>query len=711
MIFLYNSIIHKVHCAVQEEGFGIFTYIMELTHYLSYLSRNESLMPRVIWNDENCEELVIDGRRVTVTSFCALYHRLFEETETLLHQVLLGCEVPNFDGLDVVDNLSNTNPGYSFISDSRNPFSKYRKNLLIQILNPAHGDRFWFGELCGKQIVWNTGKDGITAWIKNCERCLANMFALLHYGAGQPGRGTELGTLTWVNSADRPRSVYWFHGVLNIVTTYNKTQATSERDRVICRSLPPPVGRLFIIWMALVIPALDAIWANLEPNLDPFKQSLFSQHLFAGRYGCFDTEDFSSILASISGQPVSEGGLGYAMNISTTRHFLIAIMREHLKGIPERSLLEEYFNEQSRHGEDAAEHYALSFSSIAGVISDRLAKFVKLSKLHHRLLYRDYSHSTVALPNQPSGPPPLSDPLDIAVLADKICRRLYSTSTFSSQMASHLAPGIYNCIAEAVALAIIQKSACGENAHLLPSKVTPSTSPPRVSHTAVGTVDVSTVEINPERWRELHGMMGDGALFKSPAQACLVELCARRENDVLAILGTGQGKSLAFMLNAFRRGEVGMATIVVVPLLSLQQDLGWRMKEKGIRTLSWCARKRNISIDESIQVVLVVTETAASEAFINWMLKQSEQGRIARIAFDEAHCVVIESHYQPVLEALKPLRQARVQVVALTATAPSSAVWGYYLLQHKLFAHLLYGRRSATPSSPWPTKTREYTKQ
>ena len=393
-IFLNSSIIHKIRRRVQEEGFGVFTHLMELGHYLSILIFNSSVMPRVMWNDQHGKELNIDGHLVTMTSFRNLYRKLFDETEKLLlKEVLLSSDIPNFEEHQLMDNLSEKKVHYSFISDPRNPFLQHRNHLLNHILSPVHENRFVLEQREGK-ILWNRNKtSGIMAWVKNCERCLAYLFALFHYGAGQPARGTELAALTWVNTMDQARSIFWFHGLVNIIFTYNKTQGNAGTSRVISRSLPPPVGRLCIIWMALVIPALDAIWANLKPNLTYSEQSVFFQNVFTGRYGHFETEDFSAILASISGQPVAEGGLGYAMTISTTRHFLIAIMREYLKEMPDKSLLEDFFNEQSGHGDAAAQHYALSFASISGVSSDRLRKFVELSKIHHKFLYDDDSES------------------------------------------------------------------------------------------------------------------------------------------------------------------------------------------------------------------------------------------------------------------------------------------------------------------------------
>jgi len=101
----------------------------------------------------------------------------------------------------------------------------------------------------------------------------------------------------------------------------------------------------------------------------------------------WDTDDLSSILMSISGEPVTNFGLGHSMGIADTRHFLIGIMRKHLRGIASvTDLLEEYFNAQSGHSEDVAEKYAISFDTIQCVSIDHLARFVAISKAQHDLV-------------------------------------------------------------------------------------------------------------------------------------------------------------------------------------------------------------------------------------------------------------------------------------------------------------------------------------
>jgi hypothetical protein len=64
------------------------------------------------------------------------------------------------------------------------------------------------------------------------------------------------------------------------------------------------------------------------------------------------SDDLSSILSSISGEPVADGGLGHLMGLVATWHVLIGIMKRHLHDLVDKyKLTDELFNEQSGHGE------------------------------------------------------------------------------------------------------------------------------------------------------------------------------------------------------------------------------------------------------------------------------------------------------------------------------------------------------------------------
>ena len=679
----FIRIVHDVRKAVREDGYRPFTHLMEMTHFLSVLDKNTPRMPRIMWNDDAGEVMVFDGHLITTTSFRMMYQKLLRDTkEMLLDKVLLGLEFPDLHHDHIHDELNNSEPGYSFISDKRNKFHNNRDFLISSILNDSkHGDRFHYHKhTSGSTIAWNT--EGILEWFRICEVCIGNLFALTHYGSGQPARGTELAIFAPENTTIHRRSVYFYRGYINLVSIYNKTQTNTGKPRVIGRSLPQEVADLYVLWLTFVVPAEDYLWNcwKREPA-DPCR---FRHRLFTGISGNFTTDDFSAILSSLSGERVVDSGMGHAMGMADTRHYLIAIMREYCRGIPDRNFLERYFNEQSGHGEDAAENYAITFSSILNVSDDHLDKFVEISKLQHRLLFPDtVRHGDIVKSGSSAG---ISDSttIDYHKLSALIANALeQSPQKFSrsqlvplaSQVATLLAPGMKQNIADAISA--ISPITLPQNRAV----VSGGAVQPHVSSAAEPIlVDVSEVEISPARWTELRQLMGPNAVFKSSYQACAVELSAQRKNDLLVVLGTGGGKSLVFMLCAVNEDEDGLTTIVIVPLVALALDLARRLRNKKIRVAMWS----NTTSYYSAQVTIVVSETAASEGFLSYFLKGCREKKIARVVVDEIHTIHTDNHYRPLLSRIKDLRQGDVQFIGLSATILPAAVTKTMELMHFL---------------------------
>jgi superfamily II DNA helicase RecQ len=82
-----------------------------------------------------------------------------------------------------------------------------------------------------------------------------------------------------------------------------------------------------------------------------------------------------------------------------------------------------------------------------------------------------------------------------------------------------------------------------------------------------------------------------------------------RESPVVAVMGTGGGKSLLFMLPAFCSD--GGVSVVVVPLIALRQDMQKRCQQMGIVCREWNSRQPA----DAARVVLVTPESAVSEGF------------------------------------------------------------------------------------------------
>ncbi|KAG9378478.1 RecQ Superfamily II DNA helicase [Pyrenophora tritici-repentis] len=78
----------------------------------------------------------------------------------------------------------------------------------------------------------------------------------------------------------------------------------------------------------------------------------------------------------------------------------------------------------------------------------------------------------------------------------------------------------------------------------------------------------------------LKRMMGEEAKFRGVQEAAIKAITAG-ESPVVAVMPTGAGKSLLFMLPAW--AEQGGTTVVVVPLIALRGDMAQRCKKLGYR--------------------------------------------------------------------------------------------------------------------------------
>ncbi len=144
-------------------------------------------------------------------------------------------------------------------------------------------------------------------------------------------------------------------------------------------------------------------------------------------------------------------------------------------------------------------------------------------------------------------------------------------------------------------------------------------------------------------------------------------------NDVVALLPTGGGKSLCYQIPSLSKEGV---CLVISPLISLMNDQIENLDRKGIKALTI---KGNSTKDEIVRLFdtlkygktkfLYLSPERLSSEFIQQKIKETP---INLIAIDEAHCISEWGHdFRPSYRHIKKIRKIlpEVSMIALTATA------------------------------------------
>ena len=165
-------------------------------------------------------------------------------------------------------------------------------------------------------------------------------------------------------------------------------------------------------------------------------------------------------------------------------------------------------------------------------------------------------------------------------------------------------------------------------------------------------------------------------VFREPQQQ-IIEATLRQE-DVLALLPTGGGKSICFQVPAMAMEGV---CLVVSPLIALMKDQVENLSKRGIQAHAIYSGMHNEEIKTilgnclygGVKFLYLSPERLASETLRDYLLKMP----VNLLAIDEAHCISQWGHeFRPEYRRIAEVRLLlpNVPVLALTASATPNVV-------------------------------------
>ncbi|MDX1471697.1 MAG: ATP-dependent DNA helicase RecQ, partial [Flavobacteriaceae bacterium] len=162
--------------------------------------------------------------------------------------------------------------------------------------------------------------------------------------------------------------------------------------------------------------------------------------------------------------------------------------------------------------------------------------------------------------------------------------------------------------------------------------------------------------------------------FKSfkPLQEEIIDAVLDNQ-DVLALLPTGGGKSLCYQLPALMKDGI---CVVVSPLIALMKDQVSALKQKGIKAVSITSgisyKDLDTILDNCIYGYYKFLYLSPERLQQDIVQERLQLMKVSLIAVDEAHCISQWGHdFRPAYKQISTLRTLlpSVNVLALTATA------------------------------------------
>jgi len=583
---------------------GPTQWMLDLRTYGLKIHYNTTSAGHVQW--QNGDELCYKDRQFTMNEFRGMVHAVVQDARRILIDDILGC--PS----DAVPAI----PWDRLYDDPSNNQARWSFLQDTRTQWPVDGEHWMWHRIrqdpaVRRRFIQADGQGFHPArWMAYQNRITAFLEKLLvaiQFTWGQPARAPELLSIRHENSPmGGIRNMFIEDGMVVLVAQYHKGYQLSGDVKIIHRYLPREVGELLVWYLWLVQPFERVVSGNIYQR-DQVSSHIWTAHPHQAKWN-------SERLRHILQRESAMGLRGQSLHIASYREVAIAISRRYLRN-KYRFAADDGDDPEAMDEvqllADAADRQAGHDPHTAGGIYARESRELFGAMASMRERYRGSSqdwHTWLGFASCQPPSDPDADPFSAPPAS--------STSWFTDEA---------------------QRS-------------------------------------REERWQRmqrmdvdqaLRDMMGPDAAFRGP-QKQIVQAVIQGQSPVIGVMPTGGGKSLLFMLPAWMAR--GGTTVVIIPLVSLRDDLQRRCAELDIQCVAW----NNRQPADGASIVLITPESAVrDETFSTFLNRKQFTGQLDRIVIDECHIALHDQYdFRKSMTQLGQLVRYRAPMLLLTATMP-----------------------------------------
>ena len=619
---------------------GPMDWIFETRTYGMRIRFTTAASPVIDWVGER---VMYQKMRFTMGELADMTHELVAETRAVLGELLMvGADgfaaVPAIQWDRIEDDHSDDKVGYSFLQDERNAWMEKGEGwLLRQMFRRPEIKTAWVSDAAAGVPYREAAvrKYGLLV-----ERFQEAMLVAMHMLGGMPARAWEILEIRHTNTAyGGSRNIMVDRGMVVFVTLYHKNYRSTNQVKVIHRYLPREAGELVVWYLWLVLP----FWQQVQGMIEGADEE--SAFFWADAMVKADEE------AGETGEEAGEEADDECKGEDTDGRVIAAIAR----GRPWTSDRMRRIMQQ-KSGRYLGVRVGISaWRQIAVAISNRY-----LNKAFGSDEEKDIDEDDEGVAD------------DVADLQTG-----HSTHVAGLVYAREMQQGLFGTAAQRDAFRGVSRTwhrFLGFGAEDRGAGIT--------GKRKLEIFDSARDEARFRRFTrlrqvdiagQLQAMVGQDAQFRG-IQEKVIRAVVRGDSPIMQITGTGGGKSMSFMLPAFCSPDG--VTIVVVPLVALQQDMHGRCQRAGIDTCVWQSRGGN----RGASVVFVTPESAVTKGFQLFVNRLQARGQLDRVVVDECHAVLDSDRtFRPQLgEIGEAVRGFGVQALFLTATLAPADVAEFY---------------------------------